>query len=97
MVFEIIPRADCRPDYGSDRTVEVGNRDFSMEDADSDILPGVLSFGTDTVCGARGFERFHILTSAVLCRGCARAIHDSFYNDWSRVEGPWKMKSRRFF
>jgi hypothetical protein len=68
-----------------------------VEDADGDIVPGVFSFSEDTVYRAWGFERFHILAGAVLCRGCARAIHDSFYNDWSRVEGPWKMKSRRFF
>jgi hypothetical protein len=54
MVLEIIPGANCRPDYGGDRALEVGDRDLGMEDADSDIVPGVFSFGEDPVYWSAG-------------------------------------------
>ena len=71
MVFKIIPGAVRRPDLGGDRSVEVGDRDRSVEDADGDIVPGMFSISEDTVYRARGFERFHILAGTVLCRGYA--------------------------
>lgn|GEM_PF-5162064 len=40
------------PDLRGDCAVEVSNRDRSVEDADGDIMPGMLSFGTHPVCGA---------------------------------------------
>ena len=46
MVFKIIPGAVFRPDLGGDCVMEVGDRDFGMEDADGDIVQGVFSFGT---------------------------------------------------
>jgi hypothetical protein len=33
--------------------VEIGDRDRSLDDADTDLMPGVFSLGADTVHGAR--------------------------------------------
>jgi len=52
MVFEVIPGAIHRQDHGGDCTVEIGDRDGCMEDADGDIVSGLLSFREDPVCGA---------------------------------------------
>jgi len=41
------------PDNGSDRALEVGDRDRSLEDADAVVVPGVFSLITDTVHGSR--------------------------------------------
>jgi len=54
VVLEVIPGAVRRPDNGGDRAVEIGDRDFGMEDADGDIVPGVLSIGSHPVYWARG-------------------------------------------
>ena len=60
-----------RPDHRGDCVMEVGDGDLGMEDADSDIVPGMFSISEDTVYRARGFGRFHILAGTVLCRGYA--------------------------
>ena len=52
VVLEVIPGAVCRPDHGGNCVVEIGDRDRCMEDADGDIVSGVLSFREDPVCGA---------------------------------------------
>jgi len=54
VVLETLPGADGRPDHGSDRVLEIGDRNRSLEDADAVVVPGVFSFGEDTVCGAAG-------------------------------------------
>lgn len=54
VVFEVIPGAVRRPNYGGNCALEVGDRDLGVEDADGDIVPGVFSFGSHTVCRACG-------------------------------------------
>ena len=55
MVFKIIPGAVRWPEHGGDCTLEVGDRDCWVEDADSDIVPGVFSSGSHPFC--RSFWR----------------------------------------
>ena len=86
-----------RPDHGGDCAVEVGDRDRCVEDADGDIVPGVFSFSKDTVYRARDSSGFQILAGTVLCRGCARAIHDGFYSDRARMESSREMNTDVLF
>ena len=60
----------------SNCVVEVGDRDRSVEDADGVVVPGMFSFGEDTVYGARGFKRAHVLAGVVLYRGGARTVRE---------------------
>ncbi len=52
--LETLPGAISWSDQRSDCYVEVGDRDRSVEDADGDIVSGVLSFCEDPVCRSAG-------------------------------------------
>ena len=54
MVLEAVSGAARGPDYGGGCAMEVGDRDRRVEDADAVVVPGVFSFGEDTVHGACG-------------------------------------------
>ena len=57
-----------------------------MEDADGDIVPGVLSFGPHPVCWACG-ERVgsYIFTGTVLCWGEVGPVRAGVCGDWGGV------------
>ena len=78
VVFKVVSGAARGPDDGSDCALEVSDRDRSLEDADPVVVPGVFSFGADTVCGGRwgGEDGAEVFTGVVLCRGEAGAVRD---------------------
>jgi hypothetical protein len=49
VVLEAIPGAGCRPDHRGDCVVEVGDRDFCVENTYSDIVSGVFSLGSHSI------------------------------------------------
>ena len=83
MVFQAVPGAAGRPDHGSDHPLEVRDRNCSVEDAYSALVPGVLSFYPDPVCRCfrRWRSRTDIFPGAVLCRGPARAFRECISGD----------------
>jgi len=76
MVFQVVSGAVNGPDHGSDRALEVGDRDRSLKDADKVVVPGLFSLSTDQVYGSRwgGEDGSDVLAGAVLYRGEARAV-----------------------
>jgi len=53
VVFEVVSGAARGPDHGSDRALEVGDRDRSLEDAHVVVVSGVFSLSEDSVHGSR--------------------------------------------
>ena len=54
LVFQVVSGAARGQDHGSDRAVDVDDRDRSLEDADAVVVPCVFSFCENTVHGACG-------------------------------------------
>ena len=54
VVFEVVSGTVSGPDNGSDRALEIGDRDRSLEDADAVVVPGVLPLSEDSVCWSAG-------------------------------------------
>ena len=57
MVQQIVCGAISGPDHGSDRTLEVGDRDRSLKDTDAVIVSGLFSFSEDSFHGVYGRGR----------------------------------------
>jgi len=69
-----------------------------VEDADSDIVPGVFSFGPHQVCRANRWwwPQADVFTGAVLCRGDGpETIRASICGDWGGLGGAKKEDARR--
>jgi len=76
------------------RVLDGGDRDRSLEDADTAVVPGLFSFSEGPVHGTGwgGEDGPDVFAGAVLCWGGSGAVRKGVCRDWSGVGSAGEMR-----